>query len=124
VLHVTLLCIVFRQEKQVAKLRERSKLSGYPVPTGEHPDGADTAQQGAQQDSHAPELRNGAGASPGDTQAASDQREGDHDPHGIHHYSQQRPAEVPCRMQLPDGRALKGVSASRFSYFDAERCSA
>lgn len=102
VLHVTLLCVCFRQEKQVAQLRERSKLSGYPVLTGEHSDGVDTAQQGTRQDSHAAELRNGSDTSPGDTQAASDQREGEHDPHGIHHYSQQRPAEVPCCMQLPD----------------------
>lgn len=90
------------QEKQVAQLRERSKLSGYPVLTGEDRDGVDTAQQGALQDSHAAELRNGADASPGDAQATSSQREGDHDPAGIHHYSQQRPAEVPCCVQLPD----------------------
>ena len=89
-------CACFWQEKQVAQLRERSKPPGHAASSGNEPDGADPAQQGAYQHTHAPEQRNGSDANHGDTQGASDQQQGKNDPHGIHHYSQQRPAEVKC----------------------------
>ena len=82
------------QEKQVAQLRERSKLDSHAASAGNEREQADGAHQDRYQNSHAADLRNGDRFNDGSEQPDNDAGDGEHDPHGIHHYSQQRPAEV------------------------------